>query len=135
MSQEPEPRARRRAARRVLDCDRAAQRRAQGTEDAAVAELSPQPTHDQDLQSAPRRCRETRAGEPDGEAADPRQDLEQAIERQVRTGQLRAMMWLADRAKVAPPPNPSTPDQELRAILSALTTAELSEFAALGDES
>ena len=102
---------------------------------SSAAALSVQ-AHVEHLHTGATRCRETtRVGEPDGGAADQRQHLERAIERQLRTGQLRAMMWLADRAKVAPPPNPSTPDQELRAILNALTTAELSEFAALGDES
>jgi hypothetical protein len=132
MSQEPEPRARRRAAGRVLDSDRAAERLAQSAETAAVAELARKQSHDQDFQS--QLCREARVGEEDGERADPRQTLEHAIQRQVRAGSLRAMMWLAGRAKLATPPTPSTPDQELRAILSTLTTEELREFTALRDE-
>jgi hypothetical protein len=134
MSQEPEPRARRRAARRVLDSDQAAERLAQSTETTAVAELAPKQRHDQDFQSQPTRGREAGVGEEAGEVAEPRQTLEHAIQRQVRAGSLRAMMWLAGRAKLATPPNAGTPDQELRAILSALTTEELSEFMALRDE-
>ena len=132
MSQEPEPRARRRAARRVLDSDQAAERLAQSTETSTVAELARAQGHAQDFQTP--LTREGRVGEEDGERADLRQTMERAIERQVRAGSLRAVTWLAGRAKTATPPNPCTPDQELRAILSALTTEELSEFVALRDE-
>ena len=48
--------------------------------------------------------------------------------------QARVAMWLADRLKLVTPPNESTPDHELRQMLSALSPEELREFESLRDE-
>ena len=56
-----------------------------------------------------------------------------AIETQVRKGNVRVILWLADRLKLITPPSDRTPEQELHAILRGLSTDELREFESLGD--
>ena len=111
--------------------DRAAQQLPQSTETATLVELEREQGRDHDPPSQLAPCED---GDGDGKGADLRRALERAIERQVRASSPRVLMWLASRAKTATPPSPSTPDHELRAILSALTTEELDEFVALRDE-
>jgi hypothetical protein len=80
------------------------------------------------------RCREAGAA-PDGERlADLRLKLQQAIENEVSKGNVRVILWLADRLKLVTPPSERTPDQELRQILGGLTPEELCEFEKLRDE-
>jgi transcriptional regulator with XRE-family HTH domain len=142
MSKEAEPRARPRAARRVIDWHQAAELLAQGLTIAAVAKrvgcsravLSRRSKQDPVFQSGLARCRETQAGKDDTQLAELRQALEHAIENGVCSGSVRMTLWLADRLKLVTPPSQGTPQQELRAILSALTPAELREFEALRDE-
>jgi transposase-like protein len=142
MRKEPEPRARRRAGKRVIDRNRAAGLLTQGMTVAAVAEhigwsrntLSDRQRRDPDFETSLADDRETQVSEEGRELAEMRQPLEQAVVNQVRGGNLRVLLWLADRLKLGTPPNELTSDQELREMLAGLTSEELSEFAALRDE-
>jgi Helix-turn-helix domain of resolvase len=56
-----------------------------------------------------------------------------AIEAEVKTGNVRVVLWLADRLKLITPPSERTPEQELRDILGGLGPDELEEFESLRD--
>ena len=56
-----------------------------------------------------------------------------AIETEVKNGNVRVLLWLADRLKLITPPSERTPEQELRAILGGLGPDELREFESLQD--
>ena len=53
---------------------------------------------------------------------------------EVGAGNVRVILWLADRLKLVSPPNPQTPEHELRQLVAALTSEELREFESLRDE-
>jgi hypothetical protein len=141
MDKEPEPRARRRGARPVIDWHRAAELLAQGmsTADAATrvgcsrAALARRRRHDPTFQTWMARCREAGAEPDKRQLVGLRPTLQDAIEKEVRSGNVRVILWLADRLKLVTPPSERTPDQELRRILSGLTSEELREFEALRD--
>jgi hypothetical protein len=81
------------------------------------------------------RCR-TPEPKPEGSRLpDLRSTLQRAIADQVGTGNVRVILWLAERLKLVTPPNERTPEQDLRAILDNLTEEELREFESLRDES
>jgi hypothetical protein len=141
MNEEPEPPARRRTARRVVDWHQAAQLLAQGMSTADVATrvgcshgaLARRRKHDPVFQAWMARCRDT-GTEPDtGRLTELRLPVEQAIEKEVLAGNVRVVLWLADRLKLVTPPSERTPDQELRQLLRGLTSEELSEFEGLRD--
>lgn len=142
MSKEPEPCAPRRPARRVIDWQRAAELLAQGMTIAQAAArvgcsrsaLARRRRHDPIFQNWMACCREAAADSGGRPFADLRPTLQRVIEREVRTGNVRVTLWLADRLKLVTPPNEQTPDRELRQILGALTTEELREFESLQDE-
>jgi Helix-turn-helix domain of resolvase len=140
MNEEPEPRARRHTVRRVVDWHQAAELLAQGMTAGAVAErvgcsraaLARRRKNDAVFQTWMARCRA--AAEPgDHPLADLRLTLQGAIEKEVGAGNVRVILWLADRLKLVTPPSERTPAQELRQILGALTSEELSEFEQLRD--
>jgi transposase-like protein len=56
-----------------------------------------------------------------------------AIEAEVKAGNVRVVLWLADRLKLITPPGERTPEQELREILGGLSPDELQEFESLRD--
>jgi hypothetical protein len=60
--------------------------------------------------------------------------VQTAIEVEVKKGNVRVLLWLADRLKLITPPSEGTPDQELREILRGLSSDELREFESLQDE-
>jgi Helix-turn-helix domain of resolvase len=64
---------------------------------------------------------------------DLRLALHAAIETEVKKGNVRVVLWLADRLKLITPPSERTPEQELRAILGGLSPDELREFESLRD--
>jgi hypothetical protein len=141
MNKEPEPRARRRTVRRDIDWHQGAELLAQGMSIADVATrlgcsrgtLARRRKHDPVFQSWMARCREAGA-EPDSRRlADLRMTLHETIEKEVRAGNVRVILWLADRLKLVTPPSERTPDQELRQILGGLSSEELSEFEGLRD--
>ena len=59
--------------------------------------------------------------------------VQRKIEDEVKAGNVRVILWLADRLKLITPPSERTPEQELRAILKGLSPAELREFESLRD--
>ena len=141
MTEEPEPPARRQTARRVVDWHQAAELLAQGLTIPAVAErvgcscaaLARRRKNDVVFQAWMTRCR-TAAAEPDEHPlADLSQTLRAAIEKEVSAGNVRVILWLADRLKLVTPPSECTPERELRQILGGLTSEELSEFEELRD--
>jgi hypothetical protein len=142
MSKEPEPRARRRAARRVIDWHQAGELLAQGLTIAAVAErvgcsrtaLARKRRQDPAFQAWLDRCRDAQPEAEAGQLVDLRSKVHCAIEDEVRASNVRVMLWLADRLNLVTPPSEHTPEAELRAILKALTPEELREFEALRDE-
>jgi len=66
-----------------------------------------------------------------GRIGDLRRVVQEAIEAEVRSGNVRVILWLADRLKLITPPSARTPEQELQDILGALSPAELNEFESL----
>jgi hypothetical protein len=59
--------------------------------------------------------------------------VQEAIEAEVKNGNVRVILWLADRLRLITPPSERTPDQELREILGGLSQDELQEFQELRD--
>ena len=51
--------------------------------------------------------------------------MRDAIEAEVKRGNVRVLLWLADRLKLLTPPTERTPEQELREILGGLSQDEL----------
>jgi transposase len=141
MDKEPEPRARRRTVRRVIDWHQAAELLAQGMSIADVATrlgcsrgaVARRRKHDPAFQTWIARCREAGAETDSRRLTDLRQTLQKAIEEQVRDRNLRVVLWLADRLKLVTPPSERTPEQELRQLLGSLTSEELREFEELRD--
>jgi hypothetical protein len=141
MNEEPEPRARRLTARRVIDWHQAAQLLAQGTTIADVASrvgcsrsaLARRRRHDTVFQSWLARYRDAAAAADNQRLADLRHTLHKAIEKEVGAGNVRVILWLADRLKLVTPPDQHTPEQELRRIVAGLTPEELREFEGLRD--
>jgi hypothetical protein len=142
MSKEPEPRARRRAARRAIDWPRAAELLGQGLTIAAVADrlgCSRTTLARRRRQNPAFRARPSRSPEAQPEAETAQLgglggNVHCAVADEVRVTNVRVMLWLADRLKLVSPPNQNTPEAELRALLSALSPEELKEFEALRDE-
>jgi hypothetical protein len=141
MDTESEPRARGRTVRRVIDWHQAAELLAQGMSTADVATrvgcsraaLARRRKHDPVFQTWMARCGEA-GGEPHNRGfAVLRPTLHEAIENEVRDGNIRVILWLADRLKLVTPPSARTPDLELRQILGGLTAEELREFEELRD--
>jgi hypothetical protein len=107
------------------------------------AALARRRKHDPVFQAWMAQCRETDAAPADPQPADPqlakaqltdlRPTLQAAIEKEVRGGNVRVVLWLADRLKLVTPPDQHTPEQELRQILGGLTSEELCEFEGLRD--
>jgi hypothetical protein len=64
---------------------------------------------------------------------DLRRALHEAIETEVKKGNVRVILWLADRLKLVTPPSDRTPEQELRDIMCGLSQEELCEFEGLRD--
>lgn len=77
-----------------------------------------------------------RAGDPAHAAeriAGLRRTLQEAIEKEVKGGNVRVILWLADRLKLVTPPGERTPAQELRDLVGGLNPEELREFEDLRD--
>jgi hypothetical protein len=141
MNEEAEPRARGRTVRRVVDWHQAAELLAQGLTTAAVAErvgcsraaLVRRRRNDPVFQTWIARSRAAPGERAEHPLAELRPTLHAAIEKEVGAGNVRVVLWLADRLKLVTPPSERTPAQELRQILDGLTAEELSEFAELRD--
>lgn len=73
-------------------------------------------------------------GSPVGDGfADLRQTVRQAIETEVRSGNVRVILWLADRLRLVVAPEERPPERQLDRLLKDLSPAELDEFHALRD--
>jgi hypothetical protein len=137
MSREPEPCAPRRPARRVIDWQHAAELLAQGIPVAQAATrvgcscsaLERKRRHDSRFQSWM-----ARACEGAQRFDELRPQIQKVIAREVGSGNVRVILWLADRLKLVTPPSQHTPEQELRQLVAALTSEELREFESLRDQ-
>jgi hypothetical protein len=142
MSREPEPCAPRRPAHRAVDWQRAAEFLAQGmtTQEAAARvgcsrnTLERKRRHDSTFQSWMARPRESAVDGGGQRFDDLRPAIHQVIAREIGSGNVRVILWLADRLKLVTPLSQQTPEQELRQLLAELTTEELREFETLRDE-
>ncbi len=56
------------------------------------------------------------------------------LERQVRSGNLKVLMWIADRMKLVRPPDVDAPELELQRLLRTLSEEQRAEIRALGEE-
>jgi transposase-like protein len=134
------PKAEARAARNRPDWRRAAQMLARGDAVTAVAaklgcsrsQLSRKRNHEPLFQSWIAEFQQVELG-PDARMARLRHAVHRAIENEVRSGNVRVVLWLADRLKLVTPPSEGTPGQELQDILNGLSPEELREFQDLGD--
>lgn len=144
MTTETAPRARARPACRPIDWHRAAERLAQGASVVSVAAefgcsastLYRRRRKDPVFQGWIASCRERlTAGNGERRLTDLRRTLHEAIENEVRAGNVRVILWLADRLKLVAPPDEHTPDHALRKVLGSLSSDELREFESLSDAS
>lgn len=130
----------RRAGTRRIDWRRGAELLAQGCPLDATAErigcarrsLASKLRHDPEFRAWVEEHRPPPAEGGDRIAA-LRRVLHDAIEKEVREGNVRVILWLADRLKLVTPINERTPEQELRDLLSGLSSDELQEFEGLRD--
>lgn len=142
MTKVPEPRARRQAARRVIDWPRAAELLAGGMPIAAAAEqigcspatLSRKRRNEPIFQNPPAGGQQSRSEEKVGELDDLSDGLQNLIQFEIGSGNLRVTLWLAERLRLVTPPSQNTPEHELRAILDNLSADELREFQELRDD-
>jgi hypothetical protein len=127
------------AAPKRPDWRRAAELLAQGVALTAVAaqvgcsrsQLSRKRNHEELFQSWIAECQAEIS--PDHRIGRLRQAVHRAIEKEVRGGNVRVVLWLADRLNLVTPPTETTPGQELQNILNGLSPGELREFESLGD--
>ena len=54
------------------------------------------------------------------------------LERLVRSGNLRVLLWIADKLKLVQPLDKAAPELELQSVLENLSDEELARFEALG---
>jgi hypothetical protein len=95
--------------------------------------LSRQRTHDRLCQRWIEEAKEATTLPKRDRLGDLRRAVHDAIEAEVRNGNVRVLLWLADRLKLIAPPSERTPEQELREILGGLSQDELNEFEGLRD--
>ncbi|HET6519473.1 MAG TPA: helix-turn-helix domain-containing protein [Geminicoccaceae bacterium] len=128
--------------RRRIDWPHAARLIAQGATIAEAARqvgcsrshLSRRCNRDPEFRAWIERRRRGVADAPDEPIPGLRRALTDAIEREVRGGNVRVLLWLADRLKLLEPPGERTPDGALHEMLRGLGPAELQEFASLRDD-
>ena len=78
---------------------------------------------------------EFKSSGPDARLTLLRETVQKKIEAEVLDGNLRVVLWMADRLKLVSPTSQRTPGQELKEILSGLSQEELNEFESLRDQS
>jgi transcriptional regulator with XRE-family HTH domain len=129
----------RRAEPRAIDWRLAAELIARGLSLAAVARrvgcsrarLSRRRHHDPGFRRSIEELEEIAAERDRNRIVDLRLALHTAIETEVGKGNVRVIIWLADRLKLITPPSERTPQQELQAIVRSLSPDELREFESL----
>jgi transposase-like protein len=140
MTDRPEAGARRAAPCRI-DWRHAAELLAQGVALTSVAgrlgcsrsQLSRKRNHDRLFQSWIQEAKQAMGISARDRNTDLRRAVRRAIEAEVKGGNVRVILWLADRLKLITPPSERTPEQELREILGGLSQDELHEFEGLRD--
>jgi hypothetical protein len=131
----------RRAEPRRIDWHQAAELLAGGMPMISVADrlgcsrsqLSRKRHHDPAFQRLIEDSKQTAAQRERDRIGELRLAVHAAIETEVGKGNVRVVLWLADRLKLITPPSERTPEQELREILSGLSPNELQEFESLND--
>ncbi len=133
----------RRAAPRAIDWRLAAELIARGLPLAAVARrvgcsrsrLSRRCHHDLAFQRSIEELKEAAVAvaRDRDRIGDLRLALHAAIDTEVGKGNVRVILWLADRLRLITPPSERTPEQELQAIVRGLSPDELREFESLRD--
>jgi DNA invertase Pin-like site-specific DNA recombinase len=131
----------RRAAPRPIDWRHAAELLAGGMPIATVArrlgcsrsQLSRKRHHDPAFQRLLEDGKQTAPVRELDRIADLRLAVRAGIEAELKAGNVRVILWLADRLKLITPLSERTPEQELRTLLGGLSPDELQEFEGLRD--
>jgi hypothetical protein len=131
----------RRAKSRAIDWRQAAELLVRGLPAAAVArqigcsrsQLSRKRHHDAAFRRWLEEFQDAVNGRERDRIGDLRLAVHAAIEAEVRNGNVRVILWLADRLKLITPLTERTPEQELSAIVGGLSPDELREFQSLRD--
>ncbi len=131
----------RRAEPRAIDWRLAAELIARGVPLAAIARrvgcsrsrLSRRRNHDPSFRRSIEELKEAAAERDRNRIGNLRLALHTAIATAVGKGNVRVIIWLADRLKLITPPSERTPEQELQEILRGLSPEELQEFESLRD--
>ena len=131
-----------RTGRRRIDWRKAAELVAEGTPPGAIIgqvgcsrrQLSRRLNHDTVFQGWVEELRQAAIERERSRISELGRAVQTAIEVEVKKGNVRVLLWLADRLKLITPPSEGTPDQELREILRGLSSDELREFESLQDE-
>ncbi|MGI9437691.1 MAG: hypothetical protein ACR2Q4_23150 [Geminicoccaceae bacterium] len=136
MSSDDERRTKSVALRPVVDWRLAATLLAQGMSVAEAArqagctrrQLSRRRNHDQLFQAWIMESESDPSAPSDGRLDSLRQRLHEAIDAEVQGGNVRVILWLADRLKLVNPPDKEKPASPLNDLLRAMTNADIKEF-------
>lgn len=127
------------AIKAVIDWRRGAELLAQGIKVSEAAreigcsrsQLSRRRNRDERFQAWIKAFEEAPAPQGDGSMASLRQRLEDAIDAEVRNGNVRVILWLADRMKLVSPPEKNEEKSALEDLLQGMTEADIKEFESL----
>ena len=128
--------------RSVIDWRLAALLLAQGLTIAETArrvgcsrcQLSRRRNHDPVFQSWIEECELDMGPARSYKAGSLRQRLRDAIDAEVQNGNVRVILWLADRMKLVSPSDNEKPVSALNELLRSMTDQDLKEFESLKDE-
>jgi hypothetical protein len=128
--------------RMVIDWRKAAELLAQGLSIAEAArrvgcsrsQLSRRRNHDPIFQSWIDDCEFDIAPSRARKMGSLRQRLRDAIDAEVQNGNVRVILWLADRMKLVSPKDSKKPVSALSDLLRSMTDQDLKEFESLKDE-
>ena len=95
--------------------------------------ISRKRNHDPIFQDWLQRLRSVHLPDPEERAAELRRALHEAIQAEIKAGNTRIILWLAERLNLVPAPGEATPAEELRGLLGHLSADELAEFENLRD--
>ncbi len=123
----------------IIDWQRAAELLAQGmtiTEAArqigcSRAQLSRRSNHDQTFQDLIKTFETSAPSMSEQRMSSLRERLHDAIDTEVQSGNVRVILWLADRLKLLDPPEKAEERSALDDLLSGMTESDLKEFESL----
>ena len=95
--------------------------------------ISRKRNHDPIFQDWIQRLRSLDTQEPAERVSELRRSLHEAIQAEIKDGNTRIILWLAERLNLVPAPGERTPAEELRGLLGNLSADELEEFENLRD--